>query len=256
MSSDHFTPEDQPAAPSPTVDPGPSGFARLLTVITSPRVTFEAVERNPQPWVGLIVVILALALGTAATLHVTGPEQMEAMLNGPLGDNLADDEDFLQKLEESREPTMGKRALGALQGGLGGALMIAISALFYWLASLIVGGKGGFKRTLDVVLLAGWIGGIGFLATIPLILSKGSSLDTGYSLAPLLGMFGEGVDSSSVLFRFIHTFTNAFAIWQLFLLAIGLGAVHRLSQGKAWFAAAVPWTLGYGLAVAVSSIFG
>jgi hypothetical protein len=54
----------------------------------------------------------------------------------------------------------------------------------------------------------------------------------------------------------VHNFTNAFAIWQLFVLAIGLGAVHQLSKGKAWFAAAVPWALGYGLAVAVSSIFG
>jgi hypothetical protein len=204
----------------------------------------------------VIAMILVLGIGTALVVQVTGPEQMEAMMEGPFGTDLAEDEDFLEKLEESRNPSPGKRALAALQGGVGGLLFVALGALFYWVAAMIVGGKGGFRRTLDVVLLAGWIGGIGFVATIPLILSKGSSMDVGYSLAPLLGLFGEGVDSSSFVFRFVHTFTNVFAIWQLFLLAMGLGVVHQLSRGKAWFAAALPWALGYGLSVAVASIFG
>jgi hypothetical protein len=258
MSSDHFPTREMPLEPSeaPPESSGPSGFTRLLTVLTSPSRTFEAVARNPQPWVGLIALILTLGIGTATTVQVTGPEQMEAMLEGPFGDKLADDEDFLQKMEESRDPSVAKRAMAAVQGGLGGVIFVALGALFYWLASMMVGGKGGFRRTLDVVLLSGWVTGIGFLATIPLILSKGSSLDVGYSLAPLLGLFGEGVDTSSFTFRFVHAFTNGFAIWQLILLAIGLGAVHHLSRGKAWIAAAVPWVLGYGLSVAVAGMFG
>jgi hypothetical protein len=259
MDSDHFSPDvtetTSPMDQQPAAE-GPQGLARLFSVIIAPRATFQALAQRPQPWVGVLAVVLAMWVGSAAISHISGPEQMKASLNGPFGERLSQDEDYLQRIEDAAHPSLSKRVLTGAGGGLGGAAVFAVGAVFYWLACLAVGGKMGFKRTLDVVFLASWIGaGLGMLLTVPLVLAKGSAMTVGYSLAPLLGLFGKGADSSSLLFHSLQSFTNFFAIWQLILLAIGFSVVHHLSTARAWIAAAVPWALGYGLSLAMMAIF-
>lgn len=259
MTSDHFPTEEPvaPAPPQPAAEAkGPRGFARLLSIIVSPRATFEAVARRTQPWVGVVAVVLSIGLGSALIAHISGPEQMEAALHGPFGDKLQGNEEYLKKIEEAKTPTVGKRLITAVQAGLGGTAAFAIGAVFYWLACMVVGGKAGFKLTLDVVFLCTWVGGgLALLATVPLVLAKGSAMTVGYSLAPLSGLFGAGSDTSSIGYHFLQSFTNFFSIWELFLLAIGFQVVHRLSTGKAWFAAAAPWVLGNGIGLLMYGIF-
>jgi len=259
MQSDHFPPEDAttPAPPPPTVEEGgPQGFARLLSIIVSPQATFEAVARRTQPWVGVLAVLLSVGLGSALIAHISGPEQMEAALKGPFAEKLRENEDYLKRIEEAKTPTIGKRLVTAVEAGAGGTVTFAIGAIFYWLACMAVGGRKGLKPTLDVVFLATWVGGgLALLATVPLVLAKGSAMTVGYSLAPLSGLLGGGADSSSIAYKALQAFTNFFSIWELILLAIGFQVVHRLSTQRAWIAAAVPWVLGNGFGLLMYAIF-
>ena len=274
MTSDHFPDDAQPTggARSSGVfeggSPGASGgearfsggdgshgLARLWTVVTRPRETFEASALRPQPWVALVALLLVVGVGSAMIAHIAGPEQMEMMSHSTLGKKMAENPDFPQKLEDARHPSPAKRGLTAVSGGVGAVVMVFLASFFYWLACLAVGGRQGFLRTLDVVALSTWVGsGLGFLATVPLIFAKGSVMTVSYSLAPLLGLFGGSVDPNSFVFRFLQTFTNGFAIWQLVVMALGFAVVHRISRGRAWTAALVPWVLGYALSLAIASL--
>ncbi len=264
MPSDHFPddlvpdrgdlPEHDALFPG---EGGPSGLARLVTVVTQPRRTFDAVAARPQPWVAIVALVLVVGVGSALIAHIAQPEQMELMLHSRMGERLAENPDFLQRLEDARNPTLLKRVFAGVSGGVGMAVMLFIASFFYWIMCRVVGGQEGFIRTLDVVALGSWVGsGLGFFATVPLVLAKGSVMTVGYSLAPVLGLFGGGTDPSSVLYRILQSFTNGFAIWQLVLMAIGFSVVHRIGRGAGWAAALIPWAVGYTLSVVIASFFG
>lgn len=253
MSSDHFpTQETQDAGfQASEPDPGPNGFARLWAVIVSPRRAFEAIARKPQPWVGLVPLILLIAISAALTAHITEPEQMEAALEGPFGERLAEDENYQEQMEEARNPSMGERVKGGALGGVFAGLFVALIALLYWGGCAAFGGRQGFKPTLDAVYLTSWIGAVGQFLTGFLILAKGTSIGVGLSLALLV----PSLDPKSTAFIVLNVFGNFFGIWQLILLAMGFSIIHGISTRNGWLAAGIPWLLLSGFAVTVAIIF-
>ncbi len=243
-----------PAA-DPTPATAPMGWARLVSIVHRPGATFEAVARRPQPWIPIVALALLVGVGSALIAHISGPEQMEMMLHSKWGERLANDPDFDQKLDDARHPSVAGRVTSGLSGAVGVVFMVAVTSFFYWLMCLVLGGRQGFQRTLDVVALGSWIGsGVGFAATLPLILAKGSVMSVGYSLAPLLALFGGDADPQGFGYRLLQSFTNGFAIWQLVLMAIGFAIVHQMGRGRGWVAALVPWLIGSALSLWIASL--
>jgi hypothetical protein len=255
--SDHFPDADfqaQEAPPAPP--PGPTGGLRLLTVITAPRATFEAMAARPQPWVGVVALLVLVALCSAVILHVSQPEQMEAQLDSRFGEQLRENEDFMERMARADEPTLQERVTAGAIAGVSVTAMIFLMSLIYWLGCVVVGGKAGFRPTLDVVFLCAWVGaGIGLLATVPLILAKGSVMTTGWSLAQVVSAVNSDVDTDGMLYRSLAIFTNLFSLWQLWLMATGFAVVHRLSAGRGWIAAGVPWLIMNSFNLALVALF-
>jgi hypothetical protein len=95
------------------------------------------------------------------------------------------------------------------------------SGILLVIFTMLMGGEASYRQYLAVGAHAAVVGAVGQLATLPLIIQKGS-VQTSISLAPLAG----GADADSFLSNFLNAF-NVFLVWQVILLGVGVAAVNR-----------------------------
>lgn len=227
-------------------------LSHLITVFMSPRTTMEGIRDRPR-WVITLVATLALfAVTSAITAHITGPEQMEAALDGPFGEQISKDPDYPQKMDEAASPTVAGRARSGVFGAIGAGVFLLIIGSLWHLVCRIAGGKGSWKQSMGVILLGDWIAlGLRSVLMTPVILAKGESMTVTFSLGALM----PEPDIKSVAWRALSTFTDVFSIWSLIVTVIGFSVVHAFAKQKAWAVGLVPWLVIGLISLGLTSLF-
>jgi hypothetical protein len=201
---------------------------RFLTIITQPAETMEAVRERPQWWLAALGIALLVGVFAAATIQITGPEQLDLMQETRFGE-MVPEEDLAEMYARFDEITPAMRVQQGVQGGIGGLLAAFIGALVYFLFGKLSGGRGTFAQVIGVVFWASVVAlGYGALVKWPLVVAQGASMSV--SLGPAVLFADRGV--MDPLFGFL-SFFELFSLWGVVLVAIGFVKIHGFAFKKA-----------------------
>ena len=201
-------------------------WARVIGIITAPKATFQAIlPTNPRPFGILLVVAILMGVGAAI------PQSTEAGRQVILDTQL---KAMARNSSDGTVPPQTEQALRTfsrfmpLVTVVSMLIMLPVATLFfsalYWaLFNVVLGGTASFKQVLSSSSHSQVIPMLGVLAAIPLLLLKPSaSMGGPFNFGALAPWLEEG----SRLARFL-TNVSVFAIWGVFVNAIGLAVLYK-----------------------------
>jgi hypothetical protein len=216
-----------------------SAFGRVLSVLVSPRRTFEALAAKPT-WLPPFLILLALG-GTAGVL-VSQKMDMREVIRSQMESRGAVDE---QRFEQAVAMTEKFGTVFALGGVAFSAGLYFAVGLVFWVALRLMGSDIDYVRSLATSLHGLVPNAIAALLAIPVILGRetigAAEARSGNLLASSLAAFA-GEDTGPGL-RALLGSLDVFAIWSLVLLALGFQVVGRVSKTTSWAVVLVLWLL-------------
>jgi len=191
---------------------------RFTGVITSPKATFEAVVAHPR-WfsmLALVCVSVGILVGGFLMTKAGQDAWLDAATTSP----------FTGQVNEQQYATMQRIApyvgyFAILQMFVFVPIVyVVVGGILYLVFTIMSGGTATFKQLFAVVVHTGPIGVLAQLFTVPMNFAQGS-MTSKTNLAVFLPM-----TEGSFVGRLLGTI-DVFLIWQLVLLAIGLGVLYR-----------------------------
>lgn len=244
----------QPPPPPPLAaeETGPdmSTPATLSGIFFEPGTTFEALRKRPRFLVaGLILLVLTIGVTALVYQRIDmGQYIRDKMERSPRNAN---------QTEEQKE--MGVK-FGKIIGAIGipasVPITIAVGAAFYLLGVMAFGGSIGYKKSLAVWTYSSFPPAIlgTIIAVLVLFLKSADTIDPEHLLVTNPGAF-MGSDSSPVLVAVLSQF-DLLRFFGLFLAALGLRKVAKISSGSAWAIVLGLYLIRAVLAISSAAIFG
>ena len=198
-----------------SASPELSLFSRLIGVITSPKATYQSIVAHPK-FLGMLLVTLIVSTVLVGGFLFTKVGQ-DAWLDTVLArGGTPEQEAAMQRVA----PFAAYFAIGWIVVFIP-LLYAAVSAILYVVFNAALGGNATFKQVLTVVTHAGAPGVLGQFFTMPLNYMRGV-MTSATNLAVAMPF----VPEESFLGRLLGTI-DLFLVWQLIVLAIGLGVLYR-----------------------------
>ena len=245
----------QPPPPPPiatTEEPGPdmSTPATLTGIFFEPGQTFEALRKRPRFLIaGLVLLVL--------TIGVTGLVFQRIDMGQYIRDKMERNPRNASQTEEQKE-------MGVKIGKIVGAVLIPVSvpvgiaagAALYLLGVMAFGGSIGYKKSLAVWVYSSFPPAIlgTIIAVLVLFLKSADTLDPEHILVTNPGAFMSS-DSSPVLVALLSQF-DLLKFYGLFLAAIGLRKVAKISSGSAWSIVIGFYLIRAIMGISAAAIFG
>jgi hypothetical protein len=241
--------------PSPAATASDNSFARVFGAIFSPKPTFASIVQRPT-WVVPVVLgcILFIAVVFAFTQRGGWPSFFQKQM--------ADNSSVQQMTPEQRENMLEKQVKYApMFGYFEGVVIPPVAALLTAAVLLGIFNLTGstqttFKISLAIVAFA-WSPWLihGLLSILIIFLKDPATVDLQNVVASNVGAFLP--EGSSKWLTALLSSIDIFAIWTLFLLAIGFSATNpkKLSVGKAFALAAIGWLVFVLIKVGLTAAF-
>jgi hypothetical protein len=243
------------ATPSPAPSGSDNSFARIFGALFTPKPTFASIVQRPT-WI--VPVIVGCILFIAVVFAFTQRGGWASFFQKQLADNAR----VQQMTPEQRENLMEKQVKFApLFGYFEGVVIPPVAALLTAAVLLGIFNLSGstqttFKVSLAIVAFA-WSPWLihGLLSVLIIFLKDPASVDLQNVVASNIGAFLP--DGSSKWLVALMGSIDIFAIWTLFLLAIGFSATNpkKLSVGKAFALAAGGWIIFVLIKVGLTAAF-
>ena len=245
-----WTPPPPPTPPTPEAGPQMSTPATLTGIFFEPGGTFEALRVRPRFLIAaLILVILTTVVDVALFTRVDMGQYIR--------DKMEQSSRSQGQTEEQKE--MGVKIgkyIGAVAPPLSVPIVIAAGAALYLLGVMAFGGSIGYKKSVSVwtysSLPPSVLGTV--IALLVLFLKSPETIDPEHLLITNPGAF-MNAQQSPVLTAFLSQF-DILRFYGLFLAALGLRKMAKLSSGSAWGIVLGYWLIGLILAVCWRAIFG
>jgi hypothetical protein len=246
----------QPPPPPPLepaaepAGPDMSTPSTLTGIFFEPGRVFEALRTRPRFLVaGLVLLVL--------TIGVTALVYQRVDMNQYIRDKMERNPRNASQTEEQKE-------LGVKIGKIAGAVgipasvpfTIAAGAALYLLGVMAFGGSISYKKSLAVWVYSSLPPAIfgTIVAVLVMFLKSADTLDPEHLLVTNPGAFMNS-DSSPVLVALLGQF-DLLKFYGLFLAAIGLRKIAKLSSGSAWGVVIVFYLIRAIMAVSAAAIFG
>jgi Yip1 domain len=241
--------------PSPAATASDNSFARIFGAIFSPKPTFESIVQRPT-W--LVPVVLGCILFIAVVFAFTQRGGWPSFFQKQMADNSR----MQQMTPEQRENIMDKQLKYApMFGYFEGVVIPPVAALLT--AAVLLGifnltgsTQTNFKTSLAIVAFA-WSPWLihGLLSILIIFLKDPATIDLQNVVASNVGAFLP--EGSAKWLTALLSSIDIFAIWTLFLLAIGFSATNpkKLSVGKAFALAASGWIIFVLIKVGLTAAF-
>jgi membrane protein, antimicrobial resistance system len=245
-----FQPPPPPPLATPEAGPQMSTPATLTGIFFEPGGTFEALRVRPRFLIAaLILVILTTIVDVALFTRVDMGQYIR--------DKMEQSSRSQGQTEEQKE--MGVKIgkyIGAVAPPLSVPIVIAAGAGLYLLGVMAFGGSIGYKKSVSVwaysSLPPSVLGTV--IALLVLFLKSPETIDPEHLLITNPGAF-MNAQQSPVLTAFLTQF-DILRFYGLFLAALGLRKMAKLSSGSAWGIVLGYWLIGLILAVCWRAIFG
>jgi hypothetical protein len=242
-------------AATPTPASTDNSFSRIFGVLFSPKPTFESIVRRPT-WVvpvilGCIFFVAVVAIFTQRGGWPSFFEKQNAN-NSRMQSMSREDR---ERTEETQIKIAPKFAYveGVVIPPIAALIVAGVLMLVFNLSGAT---KVDFKTSLGIVSYA-WVPWLvhGILSILILFLKDASTVDLQNIVASNPGAFLSD-DAAKWLVSLLSSI-DMFAIWTLALLAIGYSATNpkKLSFGKAFVLALVPWIFFIAIKVGLTAAF-
>lgn len=244
---------------------GDAGAATMSTpetlsgIFFEPERTFEALRERPRFLVAALIMVALATIITVLLFQKVSFEQVvrDAIDRSPQTAQM--DAEQKENVVRMQTGIIGK-CIGYGAPIIGTAIMLAAGAALYLLGVMMMGGRIGYKQALSVWTYSAFPPAVlgTLVALVLLFLKAPEDLDFTRSGAGLvvtnLGML-IGADGSHVL-RAALSWFDLFTFYGMFLAALGLRKVGKISSGAAWAIVIGLWLIGMLLSVGRVSLFG
>jgi hypothetical protein len=190
--------------------------ARFVGIIVSPRSTFEGVAARPA-WFGMLAVTIVASIVLVGGFMFTQVGQDAWLQTVTTARQMSDQQ--VQTMERMA-PYAGYFAIGQMLVFVP-LMLLVVSGVLYAVFNAALGGDATFKQVFAVVVHGGPVGVISQLFAMPLNYFRGT-MTSAANLSVLFPM----LDESSFANRLLGTI-DLFLVWQVIVLAIGLGVLYR-----------------------------
>ena len=222
----------------------------LTGIFFEPSRTYEALRARPRFLVaGLILLVLAVLVTVILYTRVDmGQYMRERIQSSPNAAQLSEEQIEMQV-------KIGKN-FGMAAIPVSVPIIIAAGAALYLLGVMLFGGSITYRKALSVWVYSSLppsvIGAL--LAILVLFIKSPDSIDPEHMVVTNPGaLFGE--DASKVLVAILTQF-DLLRFYGMFLAALGLRKVGKLSSGSAWGIVILMWAAGALVRIASAVIFG
>lgn len=243
---------DSMASPSTSAPTGPemSTAETLSGVFFEPSRTFEALRSRPRFLVaGLIIFVM--------TCIVTAVMYMRVDMGQFIRDRIEKSPNAAQ-ISEAQKETQVKlgKTFGMVLIPLSVPIAIALGSALYMLLVMAFGGSISYKKSLAVWTYS-WLppAAIGTLIALLVLFLKSPDTIVPENLVATNPGALLGEDASKVLVAFLRQI-DLLRFYGLFLAALGLRKVAKISSGQAWGVVLTLWILGLLFAVGSAALFG
>jgi hypothetical protein len=246
-----FQPPPPPSAGAETSSgPSMTTTETLTGIFFEPGKVFDSLRARPRFLAaGVVLVLLTVIVTAVLYLRVDMGQFIREKLEASPG--------AAQLTEEQKEVRVkyGK-TLGAVLVPISVPIIVAAGAALYLLGVIALGGSIGYKGSLAVWVYSSLPPGV--LGTVigvcVLLLKDPDRVDPEHLLFTNPGAFmGEG--TSPILTTLLSQF-DLLKFYGLFLAALGLRKVARLSSGSAWGIVISFWVIGVVLRIVRAGLFG
>ncbi len=215
-----------------------NGVQRLVKMFFSPGEVFEDIKAKPTWALALAAYII---LVTATSLVVWSNMDFEASTRESISSiGIEVPEDRIEKQIESSEQRWYLKPV--LTGLIFMPIFLLIAAALFFLMMKMVGSDMGFLATYSTMMHAYWPGKAVYSVLLAIMAAtQGPVTEMGLVTLVKSSLAAFLPHGSSLAMITLGSFVDAFRIWGIILLVIGLSIVGRVSNGKATFAALVPW---------------
>ncbi len=222
-------------------------FGRIIGIFTSPRETFESIDRKPTWLVPFIINLVFVIVLQYLVMDIAIKDQIATMKARDLP------AEQMQVIESRMQgPT---KYIGMIAGPVVTLIAWAILAgILLFGGNTIIGGETKYKKVFSVVAWSSLVGLLGGILKTFLILSKGTTHGVVTSLAILLPTPPLG-QKAPVFYRFLSRF-DLFTIWTLILWIIGLAVIYRFTTKKSSTLVLSLWAIWIVISVALGSVLG
>ena len=262
--SDVNTPPHAPAPHAATPHdgddaPGMTTPQTLANIFFEPGRTFESLRRRPRFLVAALVMAVLSTVFTVALFEKVGYEKFmrEQLENNPRAEQMS---------SEQKEQALRIQNSPVVKGLTYFSPLLIILAIFaaggalYMLGAMLMGGAMSYRQGVAVWVYSSLPPSILLLLAnfLILLLKPGEDLDPttpGGNLARANLSLLMDAKASPVLAALLGSF-DLFTFYGLFLGALGLRKVGKLSSGAAWTVALGLWLVGILVKVAWAAAFG
>ena len=222
----------------------------LTGIFFEPSRTFEALRARPRFLVaGIILLVLACLVTVLLYTRVDmGQYIRDRIEKSPQAAQLSDAQKDLQV-------KMGKN-LGMLAIPVSVPIILAGGAALYLLGVLAFGGSISYKKSLAVWAYSSIPPSVlgALIAILVLFLKAPDSIDPEHMVATNPAVL-LGDDASKILVAVLSQF-DLLRFYGIFLAALGLRKVAKISSTQAWGVVIALWAIGALLRIGSAAIFG
>ncbi|MFC1764242.1 Yip1 family protein [Planctomycetota bacterium] len=239
------TPSELPTDVSETKD---LSIAQKITgVFFAPGSTFAQLERKPDWWVPLAMIVLVTFVFTYFVLPISLPEQMAKQ-----EEKMEERGMNYEQIEKAM--AMGEkfgRFTGLIGAAVGPGIGLVLVSLFFWfVGNVVLRGQTTFLKMFSVCTYTGLIGVLEMLIKLPLILIK----KTADIQLNFTGFLSE--ELSETWFAEIVQALDVFAIWQYAVLAIAFTVLYKFSLTKSAWTMAILFLLSATIGIVFRQLTG
>jgi hypothetical protein len=222
-------------------------IARIWNVFVSPASTFRAVREKPK-WVLPFIISLLISAGSMYLLTPVVIEEGRDKMVEQMKKRGVPEDDIDEAVEKGINVQKYMITPSAVIGGA--VVTLIIAAVWLFVSNVLVGGAARYAQMLGVVVYAGFIGLLGFLIKLPIMLSQ-QTMNVHFSLATLMS----DAAKDTFLYKLLAN-VELFNLWTIAVTSIGIAIVAGVKTKKVW-----PWVvlinvLYWVIAAAIGGVFG
>jgi len=227
-----------------------SSFGRIISVLFSPKKTFEAIAERPT-WA--VAMITLAAIGAIVAIALFSKVDMTQMI---LEGAAQRGQDVTE--EQAEKIAAFSRYSAPIGAAVWNILFYFAAALIFWVAFKVLGSELGYKKSLAVTVHGMAPALVAGLLSLVVVMTKSeisvAQLQGGKVLLSNLGALAPEGASPAVV-ALLSSF-DIFALWIVVLLVIGYRTVAKTSRGSTIAVVVAAWLVAVGIGAGLATLRG